>query len=146
MGDIMAYCKVPPSLPSFPCFLCASAHSRPSPLFYLAAPLTASTQSSCGGLARLPMFTTATASSPFLSVVSLPPPIAAVQNEKVVMGDLKLKPGTLAEMIKLIDDGTISSKIGKELLPSLLEVESLGPPAGPRPEDSCHCCSAALCD
>jgi aspartyl-tRNA(Asn)/glutamyl-tRNA(Gln) amidotransferase subunit B len=92
------------------------------------------------------MFTTATASSPFLSVVSLPPPIAAVQNEKVVMGDLKLKPGTLAEMIKLIDDGTISSKIGKELLPSLLEVESLGPPAGSRPEDPCHCCSAALCD
>lgn len=37
------------------------------------------------------------------------------------MGALKLSPPSLAEMIRLISDGTISGKIAKELLPDLLE-------------------------
>lgn len=46
------------------------------------------------------------------------------QNEKLAMDDLKLRPETLAEMIQLIDDGTISGKIGKEILPKLLQVHA----------------------
>ena len=36
------------------------------------------------------------------------------------MQELAMAPGALAEMIGLIEDGTISGKIGKELLPELL--------------------------
>ena len=38
------------------------------------------------------------------------------------MHQLQLKPETLAEMVGLIEDGTISGKIGKEILPGLLQV------------------------
>lgn len=39
------------------------------------------------------------------------------------MDGLALTPGALAEMIALIEDGTISGKIGKDVLPRLLEGE-----------------------
>ena len=38
------------------------------------------------------------------------------------MDQLQLKPHTLAEMIGLIENGTISGKIGKQILPDLLKV------------------------
>lgn len=38
------------------------------------------------------------------------------------MASLQLSPQTLADLIALIDDGTISGKIGKQLLPDLLQV------------------------
>jgi len=41
------------------------------------------------------------------------------------MGALKLSPAALAEMTKLIEDGTISGKIGKQILPQLLQVPHL---------------------
>jgi aspartyl-tRNA(Asn)/glutamyl-tRNA(Gln) amidotransferase subunit B len=40
--------------------------------------------------------------------------------EKISINDIKLTPVALAEMVKLIEDGTISNKIGKDLLPELL--------------------------
>ena len=40
--------------------------------------------------------------------------------EKLSINDIKLAPEALAEMVKLIEDGTISNKIGKDLLPELL--------------------------
>ena len=47
--------------------------------------------------------------------------IAAYLNaEKLSIGELKLTPAALAEMVALIEDGTISNKIGKDLLPDLL--------------------------
>eukprot|EP00192_Tetraselmis_astigmatica_P024483 CAMPEP_0117661272 /NCGR_PEP_ID=MMETSP0804-20121206/7449_1 /TAXON_ID=1074897 /ORGANISM="Tetraselmis astigmatica, Strain CCMP880" /LENGTH=530 /DNA_ID=CAMNT_0005468129 /DNA_START=414 /DNA_END=2006 /DNA_ORIENTATION=- len=52
--------------------------------------------------------------------------MAYCKNEKVTMGELKLLPVTLAEMIQLIEDGTISGKIGKELLPKILQGEGQG--------------------
>ena len=45
-----------------------------------------------------------------------------VQEQKVGMHQLQLKPETLAEMVELIEDGTISGKIGKNILPGLLQV------------------------
>ena len=48
--------------------------------------------------------------------------IAAYLNaEKISIRDLKLTPKSLAEMVKLIEDGTISNKIGKDILPELLQ-------------------------
>lgn len=38
------------------------------------------------------------------------------------MSDLKMASQTLAEMIQLIEDGTISGKIAKQILPKLLQV------------------------
>ncbi len=38
------------------------------------------------------------------------------------MGELQLKAPQLAEMVSLIEDGTISGKIGKQILPDLLQV------------------------
>ncbi|WP_008312219.1 Asp-tRNA(Asn)/Glu-tRNA(Gln) amidotransferase subunit GatB [Leptolyngbya sp. PCC 6406] len=47
--------------------------------------------------------------------------IAAYLNaEKLAITDIALTPESLAEMVKLIDAGTISSKIAKDLLPELL--------------------------
>ncbi|CAN5847096.1 Asp-tRNA(Asn)/Glu-tRNA(Gln) amidotransferase subunit GatB [soil metagenome] len=47
--------------------------------------------------------------------------IAAYLNaEKISIDELKLTPAALAEMVALIEDGTISNKIGKDLLPDLL--------------------------
>ena len=46
---------------------------------------------------------------------------AYVNAEKVSISELKLMPEALAEMVKLIEDGTISNKIGKDILPELLD-------------------------
>lgn len=46
---------------------------------------------------------------------------AYLKNEKQSITELKLTPPTLAELIGLIKDGTISGKIAKEILPELLE-------------------------
>jgi len=40
---------------------------------------------------------------------------------KMSITELPLKPAQLAELVQLIDDGTISGKIAKDLLPELLE-------------------------
>jgi len=40
--------------------------------------------------------------------------------EKLSITQIKLTPEALAEMVKLIEDGTISNKIGKDILPELL--------------------------
>ena len=45
-----------------------------------------------------------------------------LQESKTKMSELKMAPSTLAEMILLIEDGTISGKIGKQILPRLLQV------------------------
>jgi aspartyl-tRNA(Asn)/glutamyl-tRNA(Gln) amidotransferase subunit B len=45
---------------------------------------------------------------------------AYLNNEKLAITEIALKPTTLAELIKLIEDGTISGKIAKEILPELL--------------------------
>ncbi|KAJ7519248.1 hypothetical protein O6H91_20G030700 [Diphasiastrum complanatum] len=45
---------------------------------------------------------------------------AYLKSEKTSISDVKLTPATLAELISLIKDGTISGKIGKEILPELL--------------------------
>lgn len=41
--------------------------------------------------------------------------------EKKVIGEVALTPEGLAELLALIEDGTISGKIGKEILPQLME-------------------------
>lgn len=38
------------------------------------------------------------------------------------MSQMQMKPETLAQMVGLIEDGTISGKIGKQVLPDLLQV------------------------
>jgi len=43
------------------------------------------------------------------------------QAEKKVIGEVALTPEGLAELLALIEDGTISGKIGKEILPQLME-------------------------
>ncbi len=45
-----------------------------------------------------------------------------LQESKIDMGKLQLKAPHLAEMVSLIEDGTISGKIGKQILPDLLQV------------------------
>ncbi|NEP01677.1 MAG: Asp-tRNA(Asn)/Glu-tRNA(Gln) amidotransferase subunit GatB [Symploca sp. SIO2E9] len=45
---------------------------------------------------------------------------AYLNNEKLEIEQIALKPVVLAELIKLIEDGTISGKIAKEILPELL--------------------------
>lgn len=48
--------------------------------------------------------------------------IAAYLNaEKLSIKEIALTPDALAEMVKLIEDGTISNKIGKDMLPKLLK-------------------------
>lgn len=46
---------------------------------------------------------------------------AYLKNEKLSIKDVKLSPSALAELIALIQDGTISGKIGKEVLTDLLQ-------------------------
>ncbi|MGG6263527.1 Asp-tRNA(Asn)/Glu-tRNA(Gln) amidotransferase subunit GatB [Leptolyngbya sp. AN03gr2] len=46
---------------------------------------------------------------------------AYLNNERLSITQLALKPETLAELIGLIEDGTISNKIGKDVLPELLQ-------------------------
>ncbi len=45
---------------------------------------------------------------------------AYLNNEKLAITEIALKPETLAELISLIEDGTISGKIAKDILPELL--------------------------
>ncbi|MCP2729102.1 Asp-tRNA(Asn)/Glu-tRNA(Gln) amidotransferase subunit GatB [Limnofasciculus baicalensis] len=45
---------------------------------------------------------------------------AYLNNEKLAITEIALKPETLAELIYLIEDGTISGKIAKDILPELL--------------------------
>jgi len=45
---------------------------------------------------------------------------AYLNNEKLTIGAIALKPEMLAEMIGLIESNTISNKIGKDILPELL--------------------------
>ena len=42
-----------------------------------------------------------------------------IQSEKLSVGESKLTPAGLAELVGLIEDGTISGKIAKELLPEV---------------------------
>ncbi len=42
-------------------------------------------------------------------------------NNGMAITDLKVTPAILAELVSLIEDGTISNKIGKDMLPELLE-------------------------
>jgi aspartyl-tRNA(Asn)/glutamyl-tRNA(Gln) amidotransferase subunit B len=46
---------------------------------------------------------------------------AYLKNQKLAIDALALTPAILAELIGLIDNGTISGKIAKEILPELLE-------------------------
>jgi hypothetical protein len=46
-----------------------------------------------------------------------------LQEKKIGMDSLALTPGALAETISLIDEGIISGKIAKDVLPRLLEGE-----------------------
>jgi aspartyl-tRNA(Asn)/glutamyl-tRNA(Gln) amidotransferase subunit B len=45
---------------------------------------------------------------------------AYLNNERKSIRDIALKPETLAELVKLIEDNTISTKIAKDILPELL--------------------------
>jgi aspartyl-tRNA(Asn)/glutamyl-tRNA(Gln) amidotransferase subunit B len=45
---------------------------------------------------------------------------AYLNNKKLSITEIALKPTTLAELIALIEDGTISGKIAKDILPDLL--------------------------
>lgn len=45
-----------------------------------------------------------------------------LQESRCKMDAIKLSPESLAEMVKLIENGTISGKIGKQILPKLLQV------------------------
>ena len=45
-----------------------------------------------------------------------------LQEARISFAELRLAPATLAEMISLIEGGAISGKIGKQILPDLLEV------------------------
>lgn len=47
-----------------------------------------------------------------------------VQNTGESMSSMKLRPSTLAAMVKMIESKAISGKIGKQLLPELLQVLS----------------------
>ena len=45
---------------------------------------------------------------------------AFLKNEKISINDIVLKPNNLAELVTIIEDGTISGKIAKDILPELL--------------------------
>lgn len=45
-----------------------------------------------------------------------------LQESKIDMSKLQLTADQLAEMVGLIEDGTISGKIAKQILPDLLQV------------------------
>jgi aspartyl-tRNA(Asn)/glutamyl-tRNA(Gln) amidotransferase subunit B len=65
--------------------------------------------------------TVATGADPKLTANWLTQDIAAhLNSEKLTIDELPLKPEMLAELVKLIEAGTISNKIGKDLLPELL--------------------------
>jgi GatB domain len=47
-----------------------------------------------------------------------------LQEARISFAELQLVPATLAQMISLIEANTISGKIGKQILPDLLEVRA----------------------
>lgn len=49
-----------------------------------------------------------------------------LQESKIDMSELQLTADQLAEMVSLIEDGTISGKIAKQILPDLLQVGLAG--------------------
>ena len=46
------------------------------------------------------------------------------QEERLRMDELRLAPGALAELLALVEAGTISGKIGKQLLPALFQARA----------------------
>ncbi|PSN11943.1 Asp-tRNA(Asn)/Glu-tRNA(Gln) amidotransferase GatCAB subunit B, partial [filamentous cyanobacterium CCP5] len=65
--------------------------------------------------------TVAAGADPKLATNWITQDIAAYLNaEKLLISDLPLQPARLAEMVQLIEAGTISNKIAKDLLPELL--------------------------
>lgn len=50
--------------------------------------------------------------------------VGYLQDSKIDMSELQLTADQLAEMVSLIEDGTISGKIAKQILPDLLQVGS----------------------
>jgi Asp-tRNA(Asn)/Glu-tRNA(Gln) amidotransferase B subunit len=66
-------------------------------------------------------------------------PFGEVQEEKVSMDGLPMKPATLAGMIALIENGTISGKMGKDLLPDLLKGEGVCGGASLAAAGACGC-------
>lgn len=50
-------------------------------------------------------------------------PLPTLQEKKIGMDSLSLTPGALAETLALIEEGVISGKIAKDVLPRLLEGE-----------------------
>ncbi len=50
--------------------------------------------------------------------------VSGFQETQQTFSELALQPPTLAEMIALIESGTISGKIGKQILPDLLQVST----------------------
>ncbi len=65
--------------------------------------------------------TAGTGADPKLTANWITQDIAAYLNaEKLTINELALKPDLLAEMVQLIEAGTISNKIAKDLLPDLL--------------------------
>jgi aspartyl-tRNA(Asn)/glutamyl-tRNA(Gln) amidotransferase subunit B len=43
------------------------------------------------------------------------------QDVDTTLGDIPIKPESLAELVRLIDDGTITGKIGKQVFPLMIE-------------------------
>ena len=60
----------------------------------------------------------------FVSRITLSGVVLMLQESKVGMDELQLAPAGLAEMIALIDEGIISGKIAKDVLPRLLSGEA----------------------
>lgn len=56
-------------------------------------------------------------------LVLLNPSVVVLQEKKIGMDALAITPAALAETISLIDEGVISGKIAKDVLPRLLEGE-----------------------
>lgn len=50
-----------------------------------------------------------------------------MQESKCNFDDLLLTPATLAELVNAIEEGVISGKIGKQVLPKLLKVRECMP-------------------
>ena len=49
-----------------------------------------------------------------------------LQESKCSFDDLLLAPATLAELVNAIEEGVVSGKIGKQVLPALLQVRKCG--------------------
>lgn len=56
-----------------------------------------------------------------------------MQESKCSFDDIKLAPATLAELLSAIDEGVVSGKMGKQVLPALLQVRK----AADLPRNAC---------